>query len=186
MCESTCFGEPILIYKKGGIINLYQVIINKKIDYAFIALEERLFKARINNDGEQEILLSQKDIEQYFLWPTQVSSGNKKQEDSLQPIELMSLTREHLDDLMDLFPKAADSLKDYCVRQLLHLSEVRQKKEHLHLGNYSNHFYRKKQIIIENRAKVDTDMAIEVEELNAEGMRSLIEQKIIEISEQVD
>ena len=53
-------------------------------------------------------------------------------------------------------------MQEYCIKQLEHLSETRQKKEHLHHGNYTNHFYRKNQFFMERKADVKSDMAINV------------------------
>ena len=39
VCESTCFSEPILIYSTGNVFNLYQTIVEKRLDYKFVAVD---------------------------------------------------------------------------------------------------------------------------------------------------
>ena len=77
-------------------------------------------------------------------------------------INMYSLERETFLDLCEQFPKAAALMQEYCIRQLENLSRIRQKKEHLHHGNYKNHFYRKNQIFMERKADVNSDLAIKV------------------------
>ena len=46
VCESSCFEEPILIYGKGSVFNLYQVIMNQKLEFKFVAVAEDSFKVK--------------------------------------------------------------------------------------------------------------------------------------------
>ena len=39
VCESTCFAEPFLVYGKGAVINLYNAILDDKLDFNYIALQ---------------------------------------------------------------------------------------------------------------------------------------------------
>lgn len=43
VCESTCFGEPLLIYKTGAVINLYQVMMKQSLDFTFKAVSSDNF-----------------------------------------------------------------------------------------------------------------------------------------------
>lgn len=81
-------------------------------------------------------------------------------------------------NLCEQFPKAAAKMQDYCIKQLEHLSKIRQRKEHLHHGNYVNHYYRKNQIFMETKADVNSDMAIKVQMLNEEQMQSEIDRML--------
>lgn len=33
VCESSSFGEPILVYGKGAVVNLYNILMNQKLDF---------------------------------------------------------------------------------------------------------------------------------------------------------
>ena len=48
----------------------------------------------------------------------------------------MSISRDEIDEFFELFPEAAPKLEAYSVRQMEHLSKVRQMKDHLHEGNF--------------------------------------------------
>ena len=39
VCESTCFLEPIMIYRKGFVINLYQTLLGKTLDFKYVAVD---------------------------------------------------------------------------------------------------------------------------------------------------
>ena len=43
VCEATCFKEPILVYKRGNVFNLYQALMGQRLDYEFVAVEIELF-----------------------------------------------------------------------------------------------------------------------------------------------
>lgn len=47
-CETSCFREPILIYSKGAIINLYQVLMNQRLHFTFIATSSDCYRVRTN------------------------------------------------------------------------------------------------------------------------------------------
>ena len=44
VCESTSFAEPFLVYGKGAVINLYNAILDDKLDFNYIALQADSFK----------------------------------------------------------------------------------------------------------------------------------------------
>ena len=44
VCESTCFAEPILVYGKGAVINLYNAILDDKLDFDYVAVQADSFK----------------------------------------------------------------------------------------------------------------------------------------------
>ena len=46
---------------------------------------------------------------------------------------------------------------------MAHLSQQRAKKLHLHQGNYVDHYYRKNQMFLEERAPVHTELDIDVQ-----------------------
>lgn len=43
VCEPTSFSDPILIYGKGGVINLYNVVLNDTLNFKFVAVSESFF-----------------------------------------------------------------------------------------------------------------------------------------------
>ena len=64
VCESTCFAEPILIFSKGAIINLYQVLMDRRLPFSLVATSADRFK--VSPDVLTEELCvhaEQKDIE---------------------------------------------------------------------------------------------------------------------------
>ena len=45
LCESSCFGEPVIVYGKGSAINLYQILMKQKLDFKFVAVSRDSFKS---------------------------------------------------------------------------------------------------------------------------------------------
>ena len=43
VCEPYCFKEPILIYQPGAVINLYQSIMNRTLDFHFMTVSPNSF-----------------------------------------------------------------------------------------------------------------------------------------------
>ena len=70
-------------------------------------------------------------------------------------IELMSISREVLLELCDLYPRSQAIIQEHCIRQVQRLSKIRARKEHLHRGNYCDHFYRKSQVFLDRKARGD-------------------------------
>ena len=79
-------------------------------------------------------------------------------------IELMSISREVLLELCDLYPRSQAIIQEHCIRQVQRLSKIRARKEHLHRGNYCDHFYRKSQVFLDLKAR--GDLTLEVKTLN--------------------
>lgn len=50
VCEPTCFREPILIYGKGGVINLYQVILGEPLPFSYKSVSEEHFDSDYLNE----------------------------------------------------------------------------------------------------------------------------------------
>lgn len=46
ICEPTCFNEPILIYNRGAIINLYQILMKKRLSFEFKTVSPSSFRAQ--------------------------------------------------------------------------------------------------------------------------------------------
>ena len=44
VCESTSFAEPFLVYGKGAVINLYNAILDDKLDFNYVAVQADSFK----------------------------------------------------------------------------------------------------------------------------------------------
>ena len=75
MCESTCFSEPVVIYTKGNVINLYQVILDKRLNFKYVAMDTSYLDVKATEEGEYFVTLSQDSIESFFLWPQRDSPG---------------------------------------------------------------------------------------------------------------
>ena len=39
VCEPTCYREPIVVYQQGTVINLYQVLFDKRLNLAYKAIK---------------------------------------------------------------------------------------------------------------------------------------------------
>ena len=86
----------------------------------------------------------------------------KRKDNKEERQALYSIDRDTLLDLCYLFPKAAKKLQEYSIKQVVHLSETRQKKQHLHHGNFVKLFYRKNELFLDQKAKVESDLAIDI------------------------
>lgn len=65
-CESTCFGEPILIYTKGATINLYQILMNRYLPFSLIAASSDCYTVRTDLlTDENHVRYEQRDIERF-------------------------------------------------------------------------------------------------------------------------
>lgn len=184
MCESTCFGEPILIYTKGATINLYQILMNRNLPFSFIAASSDCYAVRSDLLTEEpHVPYTQRDIERFrsskaLKQYRQRRKKNKSSDGECAGVELYAVTKEEFLDLCDLFPRTAALLQQYCVEQVEHLSMTRQMKRHLHAGNAAKHYYRKNQLFMERRADMDSDLSIKVEVFSKEMQQADIERKI--------
>ena len=124
VCESSCFLEPIVIYERGNVINLYQTVLEKKLDFKYVAVDLDQFDMQVTQEGEQVAILPQTDIETLFQWP-KVARKSRRQDRSKSStadeslprlIELMSVSQEEFAELSEFFPWSAARLKDYSVR----------------------------------------------------------------------
>ena len=166
VCESTCFGEPILVYGKGAVINLYQLVIKKQLPFTYMAVNDAFITGNFrqglfDSDGEQVLCYSEPQMEAIYRYNKSLT--NAEQHDSLkdEKIELYSLEEEVFTKLCDAYPKAKFRMQAYCLEQIRHLSETRQKKQHVHSGNEKQHRFRKNQINLEKRIDVTADLGFE-------------------------
>ena len=88
------------------------------------------------------------NADEYFSkghYPTQQEECERHLEEVKDPdhVELLSIASEDFLAVCSLFPKSARAVQDYCLASIENLSRVRERKEHLHHGNYTRHFYRK-------------------------------------------
>ena len=44
VCEPTSFSEPILVYGKGSVVNLYNVILQDTLNFKYVAVSDNSFK----------------------------------------------------------------------------------------------------------------------------------------------
>lgn len=150
VCESSCYKEPILVYGRGAVINLYQIMMEQQLPFNFVALTDQCFKYT-NDRGE--ILMPKEDhlSKRSFLDAEQViPPGHSARNLTKKPYaELYSLDKKKFNELIALFPDSARLMQDYAVEQIEHLSAVRQLKEHFHPANFSEvPYYRKNQIFL--------------------------------------
>ena len=50
ICETTCFEEPFLIYGPGAVVNLYQVMMNQRLNFSIKAVSAEFFEERMVDD----------------------------------------------------------------------------------------------------------------------------------------
>ena len=55
VCEPTSFSEPILVYGKGAVINLYNVILQDTLNFKYVAVGDNSFKI---NESSGEIMIN--------------------------------------------------------------------------------------------------------------------------------
>ena len=58
VCEPTSFGEPIMIYRKGAVINLHAVMFQINIIFRYIAVSE----GSINVSDANKIEIAARDL----------------------------------------------------------------------------------------------------------------------------
>ena len=49
VCESTCYQEPVLVYGKGAVFNLYQILMDQTLPFTFVSVCDKEFS--YNADG---------------------------------------------------------------------------------------------------------------------------------------
>lgn len=101
-------------------------------------------------------------------------------------IEIYSIDKDKFEALCELYPQTASHLQKYCISQVEFLSQTRQKREHLHSGNWANVKYRKNEKFFEKRIKKEDDLSIKVQELNSQQLQSQIDLMIGELQDRVD
>ena len=55
VCEPTSFREPILVYGKGAVVNLYNVILQDTLNFKYVAVAENSFKI---DESSGEIMIN--------------------------------------------------------------------------------------------------------------------------------
>ena len=59
ICEPTAFQEPILVYGKGSVVNMYQVIMDEPLNLSFYAVCDESYQISKNSSGRLEINYAQ-------------------------------------------------------------------------------------------------------------------------------
>ena len=103
---------------------------DKKLDFKFVAIGKNSFTM---DASHQQILITYDRTNSELF--TSKTINNKAV--TSEEIELHSLSRDHLLELCDTFPKTAAVLQEYAIQQIMHLDQVRRKKKHLHPGNFT-------------------------------------------------
>ena len=52
VCEPSCFNEPIVMYQRGNVFNLYQNILGVRLPYEFVAVNTDNLEKRESPDGQ--------------------------------------------------------------------------------------------------------------------------------------
>lgn len=102
----------------------------------------------------------------------------------MDQIELLSMSSKAFLEACSLFKNSANVFQDYSINSIEHLSKVRMRKEHLHKGNYTDHFYRKDQRNFET--KLPIDLEIDIERQTLVQKKSLLGKVIRKADELVD
>ena len=93
-------------------------------------------------------------------------------------VELYSIDRERLLELYDLYPRASEKMQTYAIEQMNFLFYTRQKKHHLHSGNFKRATYRKNQLFLERKINEDDDLAVEIHLLRSDQVATEIDSTI--------
>ena len=59
ICEPTAYQEPILVYGKGSVVNMYQVIMDEPLNLSLYAVCDGSYQISKNSSGCQEIHYTQ-------------------------------------------------------------------------------------------------------------------------------
>lgn len=95
MCETTCYKEPILVYRPGSVFNIYQIMFETTLPINYMAISCTSFKEAKNC---QEIHFSTCDedyfrIGSYAVHEKEIEK-NLQEEKSPDQIELLSISSE--------------------------------------------------------------------------------------------
>lgn len=164
--------EPILIYTKGQAVNLYQIMLDQSLPFSYIATSNECYRVRTNLlSSEYYVKYEQNEIEGFrnekvvAKHPKKIKKGKNNVIPSTALIELFVIGKDDFVQLCDMFPDTAHLLQTHCLNQMKFLSKIRQKKDHLHVGNFVEKVvYRKKQLFMEHRLDEKTDLSIKIHE----------------------
>ena len=51
VCEPSCFNEPVIVYQKGNVFNLYQNMIEQELEYECVAVDTDNLQVRVGPDS---------------------------------------------------------------------------------------------------------------------------------------
>ena len=107
VCEPTSFGEPIMIYRKGAVINLHAVMFDVNTMFRYVAVSEGSF----NFSEQNKIEIAARDLlnqNSFLIKPPdqKMNTENSKIKDS----QLYSIEKNTFLELCSLFPETAQCL----------------------------------------------------------------------------
>ena len=59
ICEPTAYKEPIMVYGKGSVVNMYQVIMDEPLNLSFYAVCDESYQISKDSSGCHEINYTQ-------------------------------------------------------------------------------------------------------------------------------
>ena len=135
-----------MIYGPGAAINLYQVLLDCNINVGYKTVSSQAYKVTEENtvhydasdsvyfpfDRDKQVIKSKNPFKRRKGAAHSDSKYNFY-------TELMSMMREQFLEACSLYPKSAKLLQDLAIEQVEFLSEVRNKRDHLHPGNDVNY-----------------------------------------------
>lgn len=142
VCEPTSFSDPILIYGKGAVLNLYNVVLNDTINFKYISLSESSFT--VESSGEIHLNLLEWNTYSFSdkigskIEKTRLRRNSKSPTQPLKHsiIEIYSIDTNIFLPLLEFYPKTEEKLQKYALAQIEHLNKIRKLKHHLHPANY--------------------------------------------------
>lgn len=127
VCETTEFEEPILVYRRGTLFNLYEILLEAKLPFNYRAIGEDEFQmtnqaACFNNlhgERKNKIYFNEHRFKPWDFPLTQ------------KDVILYAVESDVLLELLEKNPKAEKIFTDYCIGQSKYLRKVRMQGHHI-------------------------------------------------------
>ena len=135
VCETTQFQEPVVLYERGTVFNLYQLMMDTTLPFDYRAVWPDEYRKRWHDVEFRELHQVRKNriaFNDHKFKPFEFPSTSKD-------VQLYSVEKERLEELFEMYPKAEQIFEDYCVKQTKHLREVRLRAEHFYNPEVKEH-----------------------------------------------
>ena len=128
VCESTEYKEPIMVYKRGTALNVYQILMDHKLPFDYracwrdeysIGADKYVYFNRLHEERKLQIVFEDHHYKPYTF--------PKKNKDVL----LYCVNRVRLEKLFDEYTVAHKVFLKYALKQTKQLRRVRMKGHHL-------------------------------------------------------